>query len=275
MSDQQQIHTAVSQDKGRKRFLPKLGCIVLMTILLGLFVLLCLAVHDARESVRRMQCVPTWIACLFHNYHDVHETFPPAYSTDAEGKPLHSWRVLVLSLMDDFSIGELVNIRLDEPWDSEYNSQFHDKMPRCYYCPSRPAEEQAKGLTPYQMVIGPDTISNGPNSTKLSDVTRNKGDTLLFVEASVSVPWMKPEDLPQSALKNGVVSSVPRRGQPVVQGIGSPHYTRESIFKTKISGANVAMADATCRFFTADMSPEKLLEKSRIRKPNEEEGNND
>jgi len=115
------------------------------------------------------------------------------------------------------------------------------------------------------MIIGPDTISNGPNCTKHSDA-RYESDTILVVEASVPVPWMKPEDLPQSALKNGVVSSVPRRGKPVVQGIGSPHYNREHIFQKKIVGANVAMVDGSCQFFTSEMSPEELLEKSRFRK---------
>ena len=42
------------------------------------------------------------------------------------------------------------------------------------------------------------------------------------------------------------------------------------LFKTRIPGANVAMVDASCRFFTADMSPEELLEKSRIREVNKE-----
>ena len=235
------------------------------------YVFLACAVPQARETARRMQCVstPKQLSLALRNYHDWHEfhhslgTFPPAYSTDEEGKPLHSWRVLILPYIEG---KQLYNeIRLDEPWDSPHNSQFHDKMPRIFYCPSRPAEEQTKGLTPYQMVIGPDTISNGPNSTKLSDITRNKGDTLLVVEASVSVPWMKPVDLPQSALTNGVVSSVPRRGQPVVHAIGSPHYNGGIAFSTRIPGANVAMVDTSCLFFTTDMSPEELLEKSRIR----------
>jgi len=265
MSDSQLIETADAKDT--RFFGEYTGCVVVAVLLfLGLYS----AVQYAREAARRMQCVPKQLACALHNYHDVHETFPPAYSTDEEGKPLHSWRVLILPIWGEDNIGELAKIRLDEPWDSPHNSQFHDKMPSWYYCPSRPAEEQTKGLTPYQMVIGPDTISNGPNSTKLSDITREHGDTLLFVEASVSVPWMKPEDLPQSALKNGVVSSVPRRGQPVVPGIGSPHYNG-GLYEAKITGANVAMVDTTCRFFTVDMSPEELLKKSRIREPEQED----
>ena len=267
MSDQQQ-NTREAEVAELKKSLR--GCaIIVMLLLAGLVALMLPAVQEAREAARRMQCVPDMVVkAAIWNYVDKHGSFPPAYSTDAEGKPLHSWRVLIL-LDGGYDIGELANIRLDEPWDSPHNSQFHDKMPpwHGFYCPSRPEAERKQCLTPYQMVIGPDTISNGPNSTKLSDITRNKSDVLLFVEASVSVPWMKPVDLPQSALENGVVSSVPRRGQPVVHTIGSPHHRWEHVFDTKITGANVAMVDGSRQFFTTDISPEKLLEMSRIREP--------
>jgi len=271
MSDQQQIEVAELKKSLH-------GCVVIAILLFaGLIALLYPAVQEAREAARRMACVPDMVVkAAIWNYVDKHGSFPPAYSTDAEGQPLHSWRVLIL-LDGGYDIGEPANIRLDEPWDSPHNSQFHDKMPpwHGFYCASRPEADRQQSLTPYQMVIGPDTISNGPNSTKLSDITRSRGDVLLIVEASVPVPWMKPVDLPQSALLNGVVSSVPKRGQSVVQGIGSPHYNRISFFGTKIPGANVGMADGSCLFLTADTSPERLLEMSRIRKPNEEEGNDD
>jgi len=275
VSDQQQ-NTREAEVAELKKSLR--GCaIIVMLLLAGLVALMLPAVQEAREAARRMQCVPDMVVkAAIWNYVDKHGSFPPAYSTDAEGKPLHSWRVLIL-LDGGYDIGELANIRLDEPWDSPHNSQFHDKMPpwHGFYCPSRPEAERKQCLTPYQMVIGPDTISNGPNSTKLSDITRDRGDVLLIVETSVPVPWMKPVDLPQSALLNGVVSSVPKRGQPVVQGIGSPHYNGRGAFTAGIVGANVGMADGSCRFLTADISPERLLEMSRIREPNGEEGEND
>jgi hypothetical protein len=254
------------QGKKRQHFFSHHGCIVIILLIACSFTFLGWAVRESSEAARRMQCVPKQLAIVLLTYHDTYKSFPPAYTTDADGKPLHSWRVLVLPFMEQQRLYE--EIRLDEPWDSLHNSQFHGKMPRTYYCPSRPMEEQTTGLTPYQMIIGTDTISNGPNSIKLSDVTRGQSDTLLFVEASVSVPWMKPEDLPQSALQNGIVSSKPRRGQPVVQGIGSPHYNQKHIFGKKTVIANIAMVDTSCPSMTEeDVSPEELLEMSRIRKP--------
>jgi len=100
------------------------------------FVVLCLACiiggllpafYTAREAARRMTCssMLKQITLAFHNYHDAHHSFPPAYTVDANCKPLHSWRVLILPYLEKNDLYS--KIRLYEPWDSEYNSQFHDQ----------------------------------------------------------------------------------------------------------------------------------------------------
>jgi len=67
----------------------------------------------------------------------------------------------------------------------------------------------------------------------------------------------------QSALANGIVSSRPKRGKPVVQGIGSPHR----------NGAFVVWTDGSLgRFLSDKTSPEQLLEYSRIKPLNREKG---
>ena len=35
-----------------------------------------------------------------HNYHQANGCFPPAYIADKNGKPMHSWRVLILPYME-------------------------------------------------------------------------------------------------------------------------------------------------------------------------------
>jgi len=86
------------------------------------------SVFTSQEAARRMQCssYSKGILLAFHNYSDTHGALPPLYTVDDEGKPLHSWRVLILPFLEQ---QDLYNqIRLDEPWDSEYNKQFHDRM---------------------------------------------------------------------------------------------------------------------------------------------------
>ena len=41
------------------------------------------------------------IGLALHNYHDMHPSFPPVYIADKNGKPLHSWRVLLLPLVGE------------------------------------------------------------------------------------------------------------------------------------------------------------------------------
>ncbi|MCL2118213.1 MAG: DUF1559 domain-containing protein, partial [Planctomycetaceae bacterium] len=54
-----------------------------------------------------------WIA--MHAYHDKYGSLPPAYTVGADGKPLHSWRVLLLPFLETGDWHQ--QIRLDEPWD--------------------------------------------------------------------------------------------------------------------------------------------------------------
>jgi len=49
----------------------------------------------------------------------------PRTLSDADGKPLHSWRVLLLPYLGEAEKELFAKIRLDEPWDSPHNAQFH------------------------------------------------------------------------------------------------------------------------------------------------------
>ncbi len=57
---------------------------------------------------------------------------PSAFTTDAEEKPLHSWTVQLLPYLGKEAEELYAKIRLDEPWDSEWNTQFHKQMPNVF-----------------------------------------------------------------------------------------------------------------------------------------------
>jgi hypothetical protein len=139
------------------------------------------------------------IALAMHGYHDVLGHFPEQASVDAKQKPLHSWRVHLLPYIEE---GELYKkIRLNEPWDSEHNRQFHKQMPRIYTVPGREAGE---GKTFIQVLTGKETAFPGPGAPmKLAGITDGTSNTILAVEAREAVNWMEPKDIPFASGPNG------------------------------------------------------------------------
>jgi hypothetical protein len=132
------------------------------------------------------------IGLALHNYHSQHGTFPPAARCDADGKPLLSWRVLILPILEQQALYE--QFRLNEPWDSPHNKPLADRMPSVFGCPSQRTPSQS--LTTYVVVVDPRSIfTGGPSGVPFSSVSDGSSTTLLVVEAASPVPWSKPDDL--------------------------------------------------------------------------------
>jgi hypothetical protein len=131
------------------------------------------------------------IMLAMHNYHDANKRFPPAFKADKEGKPLLSWRVLILPMMGH---EELYNqFHRDEPWDSENNKKLIAKMPPEYRSPNSKAGE---GKTNYLTVRGENTMFPGKQGVRIADITDGTSFTIAIVEASdeKAVIWTKPDD---------------------------------------------------------------------------------
>ena len=67
------------------------------------------------------------IALAMHNYAADNNTFPPAATFDTDGKPLLSWRMLILPYLDEDSLYR--QFHLDEPWDSPHNKPLIAQIP--------------------------------------------------------------------------------------------------------------------------------------------------
>ena len=86
-----------------------LGYVIIVGIVaLVLIALLLPAVQSAREASPRTNCKNNLkqIGLALHNYHDAYGSFPPAWTTDADGRPLLSWRVLLLPFLDEAPLYE-------------------------------------------------------------------------------------------------------------------------------------------------------------------------
>lgn len=218
--------------------------VVLLVGVAGFFVcggilvaLLLPAVQSAREAARRMQCTNNLkqIALALHNYHDKHGSFPPAYTVDEDGQPLHSWRTLILP---ELGQGALFNqIDLDEPWNSGSNATLATTPIMVYRCPSSPT-----GSCNYVALVGPGGVFEGENPISLRDITDGAANTLLVVEvAGRTQSWMEPVDLDVSRM-------------PLAINAGKPGFKGNSISSWHPGGVNVALADGSIRFLSDTMA---------------------
>lgn len=212
----------------------------------GILVALLLpAVQAAREAARRSQCSNNLkqIALAMHNYHDVYGCFPPAYVADETGKPLHSWRVLLLPFLEQQALYEAYNF--DEPWDSPANQQIASTVVPVYNCPST---TMPGPQTSYVMLVGPNTISDGASCTSIADITDGSSNTAMVIEATGSgIGWAEPRDLDATKITFQV-------NEPLGGEVESPHP----------GGVQCALCDGSVRFLSEMMEPEQLRALSTI-----------
>ena len=169
-------------------------CLVLLVPCSGILIALLLpAVQSGREAARSSQCRNNLkqIAIAFHCYHAVYNTFPPAYIPDKDGKPMHSWRVLILPFMEQQSLHQQYNF--NEPWDSPRNQRVTGTVVPAYKCPSAlggPTE------TNYMVVTGPGTLFEGAEACSMAKISDGLSNTILVVEVGgTGVNWAEPRDL--------------------------------------------------------------------------------
>src|SRR4051794_27921550 len=89
--------------KPRPRGLFRLIQLIAILGAFGLFLMLMMPfTRNASGAARRAQCTNDLkqIGLALHNYESSFGVFPPAYTVDSAGRPLHSWRTLLLPYME-------------------------------------------------------------------------------------------------------------------------------------------------------------------------------
>ena len=125
--------------------------LVVIAIIAILIALLLPAVQQAREAARRTQCRNNLkqVGLAFHNYHDVHGSFPPGYiarsvtaldPASADTGPGFAWGAMLLPMLDQ---GPLYNqIELNANADTPHNISVGQEFLTVFRCPTDTATER-------------------------------------------------------------------------------------------------------------------------------------
>ncbi len=210
---------------------------------------------------------------VFQYNHD-YGCLPPAVTFDADGRPMHSWRVLVAPYLRDIwnyeaewlavyesgssgwdrrelrapaarrkasQLSEfLAAYDYSQPWDSPPNRKLADVPMEAFCCPDRHSPGSAN--TNYVAVTGPETAWPADRLIHESDIRDGSVNTLLLVEIRNSnILWTEPRDLPFADAALAGDGNAPN-------GIGGPYR----------DASNVYCADGSVRPLFSATSPEVL-----------------
>lgn len=146
------------------------------------------------------------IGVAMHNYHDTHGHWPPAVVNGPDGKPWHSWRVLLLPYLEQKKLYD--RYKYDEPWNGPNNKKLLAEMPDVF---RNPVHDDKDGTnTHFAAIVGKNTVlvsvkvgsdSDDANlrgqMTRIRDITDGTANTLMIgtISPSKKTPWLKPEDV--------------------------------------------------------------------------------
>ena len=156
-------------------------------------------VRSAREPARRAACASHLknIALALQAYESDYHALPPAYTVDAKGKPLHSWRTLILPYLEHKALYDRID--LTKPWDDPVNKQAYETRVPIYQCPS---SRDPQNHTTYLAVVAPHGCFRPTEHRKFSDIKDDHGLTLMVVEVDEGhgVHWMSPTNAGEDLL---------------------------------------------------------------------------
>jgi hypothetical protein len=195
---------------------------------------------ERKPVARRTQCKDKLkqLGLALHLYHDSYGSFPPAVTYSANGRPMHSWRVLILPFLGSTPLSEqYMKYNLNEPWNSTGNRAATASMPEIFLCRAGPHGLSA-GQTSYLALDGPGAVMNSRHPAQLKEVVDGPSRTFLVIEALDSgIGWSEPGDF-----------DISQTSEPGPGGLSSAHS----------AGFHALFADSSIRFIPKTISPQTL-----------------
>lgn len=104
--------------------------LVVVLLLVGLMVGLMLPAQPDSDPMRQGAASLRLVAKALEEYRDDCGEYPPTVVRDADGRPLHSWRALLLPYLDEPQLAAAYHF--DEPWDGQNNCLLGSFQPWHY-----------------------------------------------------------------------------------------------------------------------------------------------
>ncbi len=199
-------HTEVEELPKTKHGMSITEFFVVLLIMGGLIALLLPAVQQANDAARRLPedhslLKLKQIVLALHNYHEIYGALPPAYVADASGKPLYSWRVLILPQLGEQALYNRFD--LDRAWNEGPNRKLVEQMPEIY-ANSRFDQETAQGRTNFVALVDKEegrTVLRPGQSRSFDEIPDGTSATGLVVDhPGFFRVWSSPRDVAPAEL---------------------------------------------------------------------------
>jgi prepilin-type processing-associated H-X9-DG protein len=193
-----EVNDSIPKARPRQPF-TLIELLVVATFFVVLIDLIARSTLPRRCGGPRAQCVNNLkqIGLALHNYNQEHNSLPPAYTVDAKGRPLHSWRTLILPYLDEARVYR--SIDLTKPWNDPANAKARETAVAIFHCPKSAGPANT---TTYLAATAPNGCFMPTEPRSLADITDAHESTMMVIEGSEesAVPWMAPFDASESSI---------------------------------------------------------------------------
>lgn len=202
----QSLTKANVRDSKMWRYMPASFLLLVLALIFGVAIL--------GDGTRRRASLEE-LATKIHYFHNVYDCFPPPSVYDANGSPMHSWRVMVVPFLQKNCFYD--QYRLDESWDGPGNRLLHeegllppvdeymDPTDVCDWFVSEPERSYDTNVVMIVQGHRPTRRLRVPIGVReWSDWKENEyaGDGPIIVEMkSTGIHWMQPRDISLNELR--------------------------------------------------------------------------
>jgi hypothetical protein len=172
------------------------GCV----LVLGAFSLRRAQREARRSNAYGRLCQMTFI---LHNYQARHGTLPPLCLRDDQGKPIHSWRALILPYLE---LPSTLQLDLSQAWNSEDNLKVIDRLPIeewTWFARDWPSE-QSPAATHVFALVGANSIWETTTGLPKGTTKECRNAILLVSVPESSTPPMQPRDITEDEVREMV-----------------------------------------------------------------------